>query len=202
MTTPHPNTTVRTIGYIRVSTADQNTARQLEGIQVDKTFTDTASGKDTNRPALDALFDYIRPGDTLLIHSMDRLARNVDDLRELVAELTQGGVQVKFVREALTFDGNHSPIANLLLSVLGAVAQFERDLIRERQLEGVAAAKARGVYKGRKPSLTQAKAFEVYLRLKDGESPTRLARVYGVNRSTIYRRAAQQEILHVTKGEA
>ncbi len=144
------------IGYIRVSTLDQNPDRQLEGAQVSKVFADKASGKDTQRPQLDALLGYVREGDTLVVHSMDRLARNLDDLRRLVQQLTGRGVRIEFVKEGLTFTGEDSPMANLLLSVMGAFAEFERELIRERQREGIALAKLRGAYRGRKPALNHA----------------------------------------------
>ena len=174
------------VGYIRVSSVDQNTDRQLDELRLDKVFTDRASGKDTKRPELAAALDFIREGDTLLVHSMDRLARNVDDLRAIVRELTERGVKVQFVREALTFTGEDSPLSNLLLSVLGAVAQFERELIRERQREGVELAKRRGAYKGRARKFTPAQARELAARLSAGESPARLAREYKVCKDTIY----------------
>ena len=140
------------IGYIRVSTLDQNPDRQLEGVQVGKVFIDKASGKDTQRPQLEALLNYVREGDTLVVHSMDRLARNLDDLRRMVQQLTGQGVWIEFVKESLAFTGEDSPMANLLLSVMGAFAEFERALIRERQREGISLAKQRGVYRGRKKS--------------------------------------------------
>jgi hypothetical protein len=121
------------IGYVRVSSFDQNPERQLEHLQVDKVFTDKASGKDTQRPQIDALLAFVREGDTVVVHSMDRLARNLDDLRRLVQDLTQRGVCIEFVKEHLTFTGEDSPMANLMLSVMGAFAEFERALIRERQ---------------------------------------------------------------------
>lgn len=107
------------IGYIRVSSFDQNTERQLENIAVDKVFTDKASGKDTHRPQLIALMEFIREGDTLVIHSMDRLARNLDDLRGIVARLTQKGVTIEFFKEHLMFTSEATPMANLMLSVMG-----------------------------------------------------------------------------------
>src|SRR5260370_15371861 len=149
------------VGYIRVSTVDQNTVRQLDGVDVERTFTDKASGKDTARPQLDELIAYVRDGDTVLVHSMDRLARNLDDLRRLVRTFTGKGVRVEFVKESLTFTGEDSPMANLLLSVMGAFAEFERALILERQREGIAAAKIRGVYIGRKPALTTEQAQQL-----------------------------------------
>ena len=132
------------VGYIRVSSVEQNTDRQLEGQELDKVFTDRASGKDTKRPQLQAALDYLREGDELVVHSMDRLARNLDDLRRIVLDLTKKGVHVRFVKENLTFSGEDSPMSNLLLSLLGAVAEFERSMIRERQREGIALAKKKG----------------------------------------------------------
>src|SRR5947209_9949917 len=121
------------VGYQRVSTVDRNTDRQLDGVAANKLFTDKASGKDTNRPGLARALDYAREGDTLVVHSMDRLARNVDDLRRIVRELTARGVKVEFVKESLTFASDDSPMNTLLLSMLGAVAEFERSVILERQ---------------------------------------------------------------------
>lgn len=138
------------IGYVRVSSFDQNPERQLEQVQVDKVFTDTASGKDTQRPQLDILLSFVREGDTVVVHRMDRLARNLDDLRHLVQKLTQCGVRVECVKECLIFTGEDSPMANLMRSVMGAFAAFERVLIRECQREGIALAKQRGAYRGRK----------------------------------------------------
>jgi len=135
-----------------VSTLDQNTARELDGIAVDRTFTDKASGKDTRRPQLAAMLGFVRDGDTVIAHSMDRLARNLEDLRRIVRELTAKGVQVQFVKEQLTFTGEDTAMATLLLSVMGAFAEFERALIGERQREGITLAKARGAYRGRKKS--------------------------------------------------
>ncbi|WP_063025176.1 recombinase family protein [Nocardia niwae] len=174
------------VGYIRVSTVDQNTVRQLDGIDVERTFTDKASGKDTARPQLDELIAFVREGDTVIVHSMDRLARNLDDLRRLVRTLTGKGVRVEFVKESLTFTGEDSPMANLLLSVMGAFAEFERALILERQREGIAAAKARGAYTGRKPALTTEQAHALRARAASGERKSILAREFGVSRETVY----------------
>ncbi|MMZ45390.1 DNA-invertase hin [compost metagenome] len=138
------------IGYVRVSSEDQSVERQLNGLHLDRVFIDKVSGKDTNRPELKLLLSFAREGDTVVIHSMDRLARNLDNLRSLVKELTTKGVQVKFIKEGLTFSGDDSPIAQLLLSVMGAFAEFERSLIKERQREGIELAKKRGAYRGRK----------------------------------------------------
>jgi DNA invertase Pin-like site-specific DNA recombinase len=174
------------IGYQRVSTVDQNTARQLDGVELDKVFIDQASGKDINRPEHARALDYVRDGDTLVVHSMDRLARNLEDLRRIVRELTSSGVKVEFVKESLTFAGDDSPMNTLLLSMLGAVAEFERSMILERQREGIAIARAAGKYKGRKASLSQTQASELLERLTKGESVTALATEYGVSRQTVY----------------
>ena len=174
------------IGYVRVSSFDQNPERQLEQVHADKVFTDKASGKDTQRPQLDALLGFVREGDTVVVHSMDRLARNLDDLRRLVQGLTQRGVRIEFAKEHLTFTGEDSPMANLMLSVMGAFAEFERALIRERQREGIALAKQRGAYRGRKKSLNGEKIEELKRRIAAGEQKAKLAREFGISRETLY----------------
>jgi len=174
------------IGYVRVSSEEQNTERQLDGASLDKVFTDKSSGGTANRPALEELLSYIREGDTLIVHSMDRLARNLDDLRRIVQELTGRGARIEFVKEGLAFTGDDSPMATLLLSVMGAFAEFERALIRERQREGIAIAKQKGVYKGRKRSLNQEQIAELVRRAAAGESRTSLAKEFGVSRETLY----------------
>jgi DNA invertase Pin-like site-specific DNA recombinase len=177
------------VGYVRVSSVDQNTDRQLDGIHLDRTFIDRASGKDTKRPQLEALVGFVRAGDTIVVHSMDRLARNLDDLRKLVSTFTKRGIKVQFVKESLTFSGEDSPMAMLLLSMLGAVAEFERSLIRERQREGIAIAKAKGIYTGRKPSLTPGQAAELRRRIAAGDKKAAIARDFGISRETVYQYA-------------
>jgi DNA invertase Pin-like site-specific DNA recombinase len=174
------------VGYIRVSSVDQNTVRQLDGVEVERVFIDKASGKDAARPKLEELIAFVRDGDVVLVHSMDRLARNLDDLRRLVRTLTGKGVRVEFVKDNLTFTGEDSPMATLLLSVMGAFAEFERALILERQREGIAAAKTRGIYTGRKPALTEQQADELRERAAAGERKADLAREFGVSRETVY----------------
>lgn len=174
------------IGYVRVSSFDQNPERQLEGIQVDRVFTDKASGKDTQRPQLDMLLDFVREDDTVVVHSMDRLARNLDNLRKLVQDLTGRGIQVEFVKERLIFTGEDSPMANLMLSVMGSFAEFERALIRERQREGITLAKQRGAYRGRKRSLNSEQVAELKRRVMAGEQKTLIARNFGISRETLY----------------
>lgn len=174
------------IGYVRVSTLDQNERRQLEGEILDRVFTDKASGRDAHRPELNELLRFARDGDIVVVHSMDRLARNLDDLRSLVQTLTRKGVRVEFVKEGLVFTGEDSPMANLMLSVMGAFAEFERSLIRERQREGIALAKQRGAYRGRKKSLTVDKAAELVGRAALGVPKSVLAKEYGISRETVY----------------
>jgi DNA invertase Pin-like site-specific DNA recombinase len=153
---------------------------------VDRLFADKASGKDTQRPELERLLAFVREGDTVVVHSMDRLARNLDDLRRLVQTLTQRGVRIEFVKEGLTFTGEDSPMANLMLSVMGAFAEFERALIRERQREGITLAKQRGAYRGRKKALSPERVAEVRQRAADGEKKAQLAREFGISRETLY----------------
>lgn len=174
------------IGYIRVSSFDQNPDRQLEGINLSKKFVDKASGKSMDRPQLEAMLDYVRDGDTVIIHSMDRLARNLDDLRKLVMHFTDQQIRVEFIKENLVFTGEDSPISRLLLSVMGAFAEFERTLIKERQMEGIALAKKRGVFKGRKAALSQEQVVKIKARVAMGEKKSQIARDFGISRETLY----------------
>ena len=175
------------IGYVRVSSLSQNTARQLEGLELERVFTDKASGKDTHRPQLEQLLSYVRDGDTVVVHSLDRLGRNLLDLQSLVQQLTGKGVTVEFVKEHMVFKpGEQDSMSTLLFSIMGAFAQFERDLIRERQLEGIAQAKKRGAYKGRKPKLTPAQVQELREAAGEGMSKTLLAERFGISRKTVY----------------
>ena len=174
------------VGYIRVSALDQNTERQLDAVKLDKLFTDKASGRDTKRPELAGALEYVRDGDTLVVHSLDRLARNVEDLRRVVRELNERGVSVEFVKNHLTFSGGSDSTARLMLTMLGAFAEFERELIRERQREGIAIAKAKGIYKGRKRALGPEDAKELVAQANAGIPKADLARAYGVSRETVY----------------
>lgn len=173
------------IGYVRVSSLDQNTERQLEGVELDR-ISDKVSGRDTKRPLLEELLRFIRDGDTLLVHSMDRLARNLDDVRSLVQRLAKKGVRVEFLKEHLVFTGEDFPLANLMLYVMGALAEFERALIGERQREGITLAKAPGAYRGRRKALSPEKAGELRRRAGAGEQKTGLAREFGISSETLY----------------
>lgn len=173
------------VGYIRVSTADQNTDRQLEGVTVDRTYTDKASGGSKDRPGLDDLIGFVRAGDTVHVHSIDRLARDLGDLLSLLKLFTGKGVSVQFHKERLTFTGEDNPFQTLQLQVIGAVAQFERAIIRERQREGIAKAKARGVYRGRKREIDANQVRS--MRDDQGMSPSAIAKELGIARSSVYR---------------
>ena len=175
------------VGYIRVSTVEQNADRQLDGVPVERIFVDRVSGSDTDRPELEAMLQFVRAGDFVVVHSMDRLARNLGDLRHLVESLTAHGVSVEFVKEHLAFTGEDSPVATLMLSVMGAVAEFERSLIRERQREGIAQAKQRGVYRGRSRSLPPDRLEELRMRVRSGEPKAEIAREFGISRQSLFR---------------
>jgi DNA invertase Pin-like site-specific DNA recombinase len=129
----------------------------------------------------------VREVDTILVHSMDRLTRNLDHLRHLVKNLTTKGVKIQFLKENLTFIGDDSSMANLLLSVMGAVAEFERSLIRERQMDEIALAKKKGKFKGRKKKLSDQDIEEIRFRTKTGEKKAELPGEYGISRETLYK---------------
>jgi len=176
------------VGYTRVSSLDQNADRQLDGVALDRVFTDSASGRSTARPQLEAMLAFVRDGDTVLVHSMDRLARNLDDLRALVRTLTARGVRVQFAKEQLTFTGDDTAMATLLLSVMGAFAEFERSLIRERQREGIVLARQRGAYRGRARAraLNAEQVVQLRQRVAEGVPKAALAREFGISRETVY----------------
>lgn len=174
------------VAYIRVSSYDQSTERQLECMTFDREFTDKASGKDTDRPQLKACMNHLRAGDTLHVHSIDRLARNLKNLQELVEELTGKGVVVKFHKEGLTFSGDESPIQKMMFQMIGAVAEFERALIKERQMEGIKNALKKGVKFGAQAKLTDEQVEEIREKVKAGVQKKALAEEYGVSRQTLY----------------
>lgn len=182
----------QTIGYVRVSSADQNPARQIEGLGiVDKTFTDYLSGASrTERPGLTHAIDYIREGDTFRVYSIDRLARSLQDLTKIVADITDKGASIEFVKEHLTFTTSAtSPTDKLMFHLLGAFAEFERALIKERQREGITLAKAQGKYVGRKPiTLTPQQEHNLEKWLHTGIPKTVIAKRLGISRSTLYRK--------------
>ena len=173
------------IGYIRVSSTDQNTARQLDGVTLDEVFTDKVSAANTDRPELQAMLRHVRKGDVLHVHSIDRLARSLEDLLALVKGLIGRGVAVSFHKEQLHFTGEANPMQELMLGLLGSVAQFERALIRERQAEGIAKAKAKGIYKGRVKSVDDDAIRKAMA--EDEASYRKVAKALSVSLSTVQR---------------
>jgi len=175
------------IGYIRVSTADQNTARQLDGIYLDKTFEERISGAAQVRPIFQECLNYVREGDTLHLHSIDRLARNLNELQKVVNDLTGRGITVHFHAENLVFGGISSPIQTLLFQIMGAFAQFERSILKERQREGLAQAKANGQILGRPTKINSQERQTIREKLKEGMPAHLLAQEYKVSASLIYK---------------
>lgn len=179
--------TGKRIGYVRVSTVDQNPERQLEGIELHKKFIDYASAKNTDRPQLQALIEYIREDDILFVHSVDRLARSARDLRELVDFFVSKNITVNFVRQNLIFSGNDSPMSKFQLHVMGAFAELEREISLERQREGIALAKRAGKYKGRKSNLTEEKKQIIREMMNTRASKSKIAKEIGISRFCLYR---------------
>lgn len=185
-------------GYARVSSTDQNLDRQttqLDAHSVQRLITDKMSGKNLNRPGYDALRDAVQPGDTLIVVSMDRLSRSLQDLLGAVNYFSNKGVTIKFLKENIEITpGNASPISKLLLGIMGAVAEFERNLIRERQREGIELAKKRGVYTGRTP-VSLEKVAEVQQMVSEGIPIIKACKRVGIGRTTFYtkRQAIQTE---------
>lgn len=182
------------VGYIRVSTDEQNLDRQLELVgDVDKMFQDKLSGKSrAGRAGLAQALNYLRPGDTLVVSSIDRLARSMDDLKDLVRQINDEGASVEFIHENMTFAPGEAQdaLSKLMFHMLAAFAEFERELIRERQREGIVEAKKKGLYKGRKPALSPGRIKEVKRRAADGERRADIAADLGVSQATVYRALA------------
>lgn len=187
------------VAYIRVSTIEQNTDRQLDGVLVDKQFEDKASGKDTQRPQLQAMLEYVREGDTVHVHSIDRLGRSLTDLKDLVKKLNAKGVTVKFHKENLEFSaGKANPMQDLMFNMLASFAEFERAIIKERQMEGIAKAKEKGVYN--KDKRKKVDYAELKKAIDSGMSYRTVAKQFGVGVGTVDRavKAHQEEILIMT----
>ena len=178
------------VGYIRVSSQGQNTARQLANIKLDKEFVDIMSGSIKQRDKLIECIDYVREGDTLIVESIDRLARNLRDLQDILSELFKKGVSVKFVKENLTFTGKDDPMSNLMLHMMGAFAEFERTMIRSRQRDGIDAAKKAGKHLGRPPTITPQLSKEAKELKESGVSIRQIAFRLKLSRATIYKMLA------------
>lgn len=175
------------IGYIRVSTTDQNPDRQLENIPLDKKFIDYASAKSTNRPQLMSMLEFAREDDIIIVHSMDRLARNLKDLKDLVDGLVNRKIQVHFLKENLQFSGENSATSNLVLHLMGAFAEFEYAFIRERQREGIEVAKKKGKFRGTTKKLNAEKIETLKSELLTRKSKSQIALDLGISRFTLYR---------------
>ena len=181
------------IGYVRVSTKEQNTARQEEimiSLGVDKVYIDKMSGKNTDRPALLELMNFVREGDSVIVESISRFARNTKDLLELTEELNNKHVQFISQKENIDTD---TPAGKFMLTIFGAVAELEREYIRQRQREGIEIAKGQGKYKGR-PEKQPENFDAVYEQWKKGEITAKSAsEQLGVSRSTFYRKVQEHE---------
>lgn len=182
------------VAYIRVSTVEQHEARQMEamkGFGIDKYFIEKKSGKDADRPQLQAMLNFVREGDTVYIHSLDRLARSTQDLLNIVEQLQAKGVELHSDKEAI--DSN-TPTGKLMLTMIAAINQFERENLLERQREGIAIAKEQGKYKGRKQVKPDAweGAYAKY-KAREIKSVSELAKVLGISRPTVYKLIEQEE---------
>ena len=175
------------VGYVRVSSVQQNTDRQLADIQLDRVFEEKVSAKDTSRPQLQACFKHLREGDTLHIHSIDRLARNLFDLQQIVSQLVGKGVSLNFHKENMIFSGAANPMQELMLQMLGSFAQFERALIKERQREGIESALSKGIKFGAPPKLKPEQVEALKARVIAGEDKSKLAKEFGISRPTLYK---------------
>ncbi len=178
--------------YIRVSTASQNTERQLINSTCDRIFRDVASGKDKSRPQLELMMLSLRTGDLINVHELSRLARNTKDLLELVEQVLSAGASIKFHKENLFFNGKRidDPFQKLMLTMLGAISTFERDLLLDRIAEGIAIAKSKGVYKGRKSKFSKIQIADIRKRFDDSDNKTKLAKEIGITRAYLYRLVA------------
>ena len=182
------------IGYIRISTTDQNAARQellMEQLGVDEVYIDRMSGKNTNRPELQKMMEYVRRGDTVIVESISRFARNTRDLLELVEQLSVKGVEFVSKKEAID---TTTPTGKFMLTVFGAVAELEREYILQRQREGIAIAKDNGVYKGRKP-IQPPELEKVIVKWRRGKITAAEAMwQLGMSRSTFYRKVKRLQL--------
>lgn len=180
------------VAYRRVSTIDQKTDRQLPDEKFDKEFEDKASAKDVDRPALTALLDFVREGDTIVVHSIDRLARNLVDLEGIIQQINDDGATVEFRKERLVFSGGDDPMQTLMLHVMGAFAQFERSMVRERQREGIAAAKSAGKRIGRPSGLSENQIKSLKAKRAKGVEVRKLMDQFNLSRASVYRLTATE----------
>ena len=178
------------VGYRRVSSVDQNLDRQeLNGCE--RIFEDKASGKNTDRIQLQEMIAYVREGDEVVVHSIDRLARDLRDLQSIITDLNDKGVSIEFLSERLVFSDNDDAFAKLQLQMMGAFAEFERNISKRRQAEGIEKAKAKGVYKGRRATVNKARIRQL---LDEGLNKTEIANVMNISRMTVHRALVKQTI--------
>ena len=187
------------IAYIRVSSEGQNTSRQdqqIEELCVDKVFTEKVSGKNIqDRPQFQLLLEYAREDDVIYCADLSRWGRSLIDIKTTITDLTKRGVTVTFLKENLTFSGNDDPMSNLLLGILSSLSEWERAVIKSRQMEGVKIAQEKGIYKercGRKPTLSEEQMKEVRKRVESGEKRSDVALAFGVSRQTVYNLVASE----------
>ena len=174
--------------YVRVSTILQNTERQLLDVPCDRTYEDKLSGKDTNRPQFQLMMSNLRKGDIVNIHSLDRVGRNTKDILDIVETIKDTGATIKFHKEGLTFDGSKNDLySDLMLTILSGFAQFERNIILERQREGIAIAKAKGKYKGGKQKFKSSDKEDIKRLISEGVSISQISRQMNCSRPTIYK---------------
>lgn len=174
------------IGYIRVSTPEQNPDNQLRNIDLDKKFIDVATGKHQNRPALIEMLNYIRDGDEVFVEAIDRIARSIIDLNNIVKEIIEKGGSVRFLRENLICNRDTSASMILQLQIMGAYAEFERNILKERQREGILRAQQLGNYKGRKRVLTEEDIQAIRNQAEMGIPKATIAKRFRCCRKTIY----------------
>jgi len=177
---------MNTYNYIRVSTILQNTDRQLIGVDCDVEFVEKVSGKDKNREQLSLMLKILKKGDRVNVHELSRLGRNTQDLLSIVDEIINKECSIKFHKEDLLFGDKKNICNDLMLTILSAVSQMERDLMLERQREGIEIAKLKGKYKGRKPTLSDEQLDLMKLDFESGMKKTEIAEKYGVTRSYVY----------------
>ena len=182
------------IGYIRVSTVEQETGRQLDTVVLDKVFEEKISSATPNRPILAECLNYLREGDIFYVHSIDRLARNLIELQSIVSSLVDKGVEVRFYTENLTFSKGSSPMQELMLQILGAFAQFERKLIRERQQEGINNAKRQGRYLGRPKKISDEDKKLIIEMHQNGCTPSLIEQKFNVSTSSVYKLIKQYHL--------
>lgn len=174
--------------YKRVSTVEQNLDRQLPDFEADVVMEEKLSAKDMNRPQLEMLLNVLSDGDEVHVHELSRLARSVKDLIDIVNKVVTSGASIKFHKEGLEFlpDTKSNPFQSLMLNLLGSIAQFERDLMLERQREGISIAKAKGVYKGKQSKFSDEDFKRIKAEFIETTDKTKLAKKWGISRSYLY----------------